>query len=89
MNSLLGNFNLPMGANAPSILMAAFGAAMRGENPAQFLQNLAQQHPQLRQYDFSNIQAAAQQVCQDHNVDPNQVANKVNEVLAPIVNQTH
>lgn len=55
MNSLLGNLNVPMGANAPSLLMQAFGAAMRGEDPKTFLQNLAQQHPQLKQYDFSNL----------------------------------
>jgi len=36
--------------------MQAMGAALRGESPQQFMQNLAQTHPQLRQLDLSNLQ---------------------------------
>lgn len=91
MNSLLGglmNFSnpapaaMPMGSSGPSLLMQALGAAMRGEDPRTFLQNLAQSHPQLKQYDFTNLQATAEQVCRDHNIDPNQVAANINNVLA-------
>lgn len=46
MNSFLGNFpHLPTSmmnsAQMPSILMQAFGAAMRGETPQSFMANLA------------------------------------------------
>jgi len=43
----------------PNMLMQAFGAALRGEDPHTFLQNLAVQHPQLKQYDLSNLQQTA------------------------------
>lgn len=43
----------------PNMLMQAFGAALRGEDPHTFIQNLAAQHPQLKQYDLSNLQQAA------------------------------
>jgi hypothetical protein len=46
-------------AQMPNILMQAFGAALRGEDPHTFLQNLAAQHPQLKQYDLSNLQQTA------------------------------
>jgi hypothetical protein len=47
------------GASMPNMLMQAFGAALRGEDPHVFLQNLAAQHPQLRQYDLSNLEQTA------------------------------
>ena len=53
----------------PNILMQAIGAAMRGESPQQFMQNLANTHPQLKQYDLTNLQQTAQQVCQQNGVD--------------------
>lgn len=54
---------------APNILLQAIGAAMRGESPQQFMQNLANTHPQLKQYDLTNLQQTAQQVCQQNGVD--------------------
>jgi len=32
---------------------------MRGESPNDFMKNLANSHPQLRQYDLNNLGAAA------------------------------
>lgn len=55
MNSFLGGLgnallntqkvSKPQQASMPNILMQAIGAAMRGESPQAFLQNLAQNHP--------------------------------------------
>lgn len=55
MNSFLGGLgntllntqkvSKPQKASMPNILMQAIGAAMRGESPQAFLQNLAQTHP--------------------------------------------
>lgn len=90
MNSLLSGFgNTFLNATkastsiptSPNLLMQAFGAALRGESPQQFMQNLANQHPQLRQYDLSNLQATAQQVCQQNNVNPNQVLNELDNTF--------
>ena len=95
MNSLLSNLGssllggtarTPMAAaKTPNILMQAFGAALRNESPQQFLQNLAQTHPQLRQYDFSNIQQAAQQVCQQNGVDIQDAVNKLDNITSTLM----
>lgn len=95
MNSLLGGlgnslFNsmrssIPTTAagaqTSPNILLQAVGAAIRGEDPHTFMQNLASQHPQLRQVDLSNLPAAAQQVCNQNGVDPNQVLSQLENQL--------
>jgi len=43
----------------PNILMQAMGAALRHEDPHEFMAKLAQQHPELKQYDLSNLQQTA------------------------------
>mgnify|MGYP006935967385 CR=1 FL=1 len=68
MNMLGGNNN---------IMLQAMGAMMRGESPRQFLQNLAQNNPQLQGLDLNNLQQTAQQVCKDNNVD---MGAKMNEL---------
>ena len=73
------------GAQMPSILMQAMGAALRGESPQAFMQQLAQQHPQLRQYDLSNLQNTAQQVCQQNGVDMQDAINKIDNIAKTIM----
>lgn len=68
----------------PNMLMQAFGAALRGEDPHTFLQNLAAQHPQLKQYDLSNLQQAAQQVCQQNGVDMQSAINQLDNITSSI-----
>lgn len=94
MNSLLGGFgNAFMNMNkinsiapttnnmgAPNILMQAMGAALRGESPQQFMQNLAQTHPQLKQYDLSNLPQTAQQICQQNGVDMQEAINQIDNI---------
>ena len=75
MNSILG-----MMGNG-NIMMQAFGAMMRGENPKQFLSNLAQSNPQLKGLDFNNLQQTAQQVCNDNGVDMNAKINEIKSQL--------
>lgn len=71
--------------NGPSIMFQALGAMMRGESPQQFMQGLAQQHPQLRGIDFSNMQAAAQSICQQNGVDMNTLTNQLEQSAAGIM----
>lgn len=100
MNSLLGGIgnafmNMQKAAPAakaagttqqmPNMLMQAIGAALRGESPQQFMQNLAQQHPQLRQYDLSNLSQTAQQVCQQKGVDMQQAINQIDNITSSII----
>lgn len=96
MNSLLGSFGnvfkntskinqFQKTPQQPNILMQAIGAALRGESPQQFMQNLAQTHPQLRQYDLSNLQDTAQQICQQKGVDINQTINQIDDITSNIL----
>lgn len=99
MNSLLGGFGngllnsmkasgqapIQGTTGGPNILMSAFGAAMRGESPQQFMANLANQHPQLKQLDLSNLQQTAQQVCQQNGVNPNDVLGQIDNAFGSII----
>ena len=94
MNSLLGNLgnvfkNLQQvsapaqtaaATQTPNILLQALGAALRHEDPHIFMENLAKQHPQLRQYDLSNLQQTAQTICQQKGVDANQLASQIDDI---------
>lgn len=88
MNMTKGNMTTPLKAAAPqqpSILMQAIGAALRHESPQQFMLNLAQTHPQLKQYDLTNLQQTAQQVCQDNNVDIQSAINQLDNITSSMV----
>ena len=97
MNSLLGGlgnvlFNTAKPTMAmqptqqmPNILLQAIGAAMRGESPQVFMQNLASQHPQLKQLDLSNLQGAAQQVCQQQGVNMQDAITKLDSTVGSIM----
>ena len=69
----------------PNILMQAMGAALRGEDPHTFMQNLAAQHPQLKQYDLSNLSQAAQQVCQQNGVDMQSAIEQIDNLTSSII----
>ena len=71
MNSILGM----LGNN--NIMMQAMGAMMRGENPKQFLSNLAKTNPQLQGLDFNNLEQTAKTVCDNNGIDMN---SKINEL---------
>lgn len=100
MNSLLGGLSnfmttstpaqtMPTQAafnnfNQPNMLLQAMGAAMRGESPQEFMQKLAQTHPQLRQYDLNNLQQTAQQVCQEKGVNMQDAINRIESITSPL-----
>ena len=69
----------------PNILMQAMGAALRGEDPHTFMQNLAAQHPQLKQYDLSNLSQTAQQVCQQNGVDMQSAIDQIDNITSSIM----
>ena len=74
--SILGNFG-----GGSNIMMQAVCAFMRGESPQAFLQNLARTNPNLQGLDFTNINATAQKVCQEHGVDANKLAAEIRNAL--------
>ena len=63
-------FNNPM-------MMQAFGAMMRGENPQSFLKNLANTNPQLQGLDLDNLEGTAKSLCEKNNIDMNQLADQI------------
>ena len=91
MNSARGQSVIPKIAQAevqpqmPNMLMQAFGAALRGEDPHTFLQNIAAQHPQLKQYDLSNLQQTAQQVCQQNGVDMQSAIDQLDNITSSFI----
>ena len=84
-SSLMNMAQAPSTQATPNILMQAFGAALRNESPQEFLQNLARSHPQLKQYDFSNIQQTAQQICQQNGVNAQDVVNKLDNITSNLM----
>ena len=91
MNSLfnmLGSMgNAAGGVNGTSILLQAVGAAMRGESPQAFMKRLANQHPQLKKMNLDDLQASAQQLCQQNGVNPDELAKQIDGVIGPVVNK--
>ena len=84
MNDLLSMLG-GMGGNTggTSILLQAFGAAMRGESPQAFLKKLANTHPQLKRINFNDLQGEAQRLANENNVNINDVTKHIDEAFAP------
>ena len=93
MNSLLGklgngelnlsSFTQPK-QRMTSMLMQAFSAELRGESPQQFMQNLANQHPQLKQLDLNNLQSTAQSLCNQKGINSDAVLNQIDNAAKTI-----
>ena len=76
-NSLLSIF----GGGNSNIMLQAIGAAMRGESPQAFLQNLAATNPALRGVDLNDINGSAQRLCRERGIDPDKLANDIKQSL--------
>ena len=76
-NSLLSIF----GGGNNNIMLQAIGAAMRGESPQTFLQNLAATNPALRGVDLNDINGSAQRLCRERGIDPDKLANEIKQTL--------
>ena len=59
------------------MIMKAMGAMMRGENPSDFLKNLANSNPQLQGYDLNNLEGTAKALCEKNNVNMEQLAEQI------------
>ena len=73
MNPLMMLGNL----NNNSIVMKAFGAMMRGENPQTFLKNLANTEPKLQGLDLDNLENTAKSLCEQNNVNMEELADTI------------
>lgn len=73
------------GLNGGSILLQAVGAAMRGESAQSFMSRLANQHPQLKEIDLNDLQGSAQQLCQQKGLNADELAQKLDGVIDPLI----
>ena len=70
MLQMLGNNN---------IVMSAIGAMMRGENPQDFIKNLANTNPKLQGLDLNNLENTAKTLCDQNGIDMNELAGRIKE----------
>ena len=71
--------NLISSLSGNPIVMSALGAMMRGENPRDFIKNLANTNPKLQGLDFDNLEGTAKALCEQNNIDMNELADKIQE----------
>lgn len=69
--------NLLMSLGNNKIVMSALGAMMRGENPNDFIKNLANTNPKLQGLDLDNLEGTAKALCDKNGIDMNELANKI------------
>ena len=81
----LGGAGASGGISGTAILMQAIGAAMRGESPQAFMKRLANQHPQLKKLNLDDLQGSAQQLCQQQGVNADELAQKLDNIIDPMV----
>ena len=66
-----------MGLMNNRYIMSAVGAMMRGENPKDFMRNLANSNPQLQGLDFDDLEGTAKTLCERNNVNMNELAEQI------------
>ena len=69
--------NLLMGLGNNKMVMSAIGAMMRGENPKDFMRNLANSNPMLQGLDLDNLEGTAKALCDKNGIDMNELAGKI------------
>ena len=69
--------NLFMSLANNKYVMSAVGAMMRGENPSDFMRNLANTNPKLQGLDFNNLEDTARTICEQNNVNMNELADQI------------
>ena len=57
--------------------MSAVGAMMRGENPKDYIKNLANTNPKLQGLDLDNLEETAKALCDKNGYDMNELASKI------------
>lgn len=68
--AMLGNNN---------IIMSAIGAMMRGENPQDFIKNLANTNQKLQGLDLDNLESTAKTLCDRNGINMNELAGRIQE----------
>lgn len=85
MNSILNAISGASGSTGTSILLQAIGAAMRGEDAQTFMKRLANQHPQLKKVNLSDLAGSAQQLAKQNNVDVDGLTQQLDGIIDPMI----
>lgn len=83
-NPILGFLSGAAGGGT-NILLQAVGAAMRGESAHDFMTRLANERPELKQVNLNDLQGTAQALAQQKGIDVNQLAQKIDGVIEPVI----
>ena len=86
MNSLLNLFG-GAGGGGTSILFQAIGAAMRGESPQDFIQNIANSDPRLKKVDLNDLMGSAQKLAQEQGLNIDDVQKQIDQAINPMINR--
>ena len=84
MNPIVNQMMQTMFGNNP--LMQLYKTVVSAKNPAQMMQNVTQQNPQLQQtmnfinQNGGNAQQLYYNVCQQRNTDPNIIINQLRNI---------
>ena len=62
-----------------NIVMSAVGAMMRGENPKEFMRNLASTNPKLQGLDLDDLEGTARSLCEKNNVNMEELADRIKD----------
>ena len=82
MNPIMNMFSGgSSGGNGTNILLQAVGAALRGESPQAFMKRLANSHPALKKMNLDDLYGSAQQLCQEHGLNADEVARGVDNTI--------
>lgn len=71
--------NFLMGLANNNIVMSAVGAMMRGENPREFMRNLANTNPKLQGLDLDDLEGTARSLCEKNNVNMEELADRIKD----------
>ena len=71
--------NILMNLSNNSIVMSAIGAMMRGENPKEFMRNLANTNPKLQGLDLEDLEGTAKSLCEKNNVNMEELADRIKD----------
>ena len=69
-----------------NIIMQAIGAMFRGESPTVFMKNLAKTNPIFQGYDYENLEATANKVCEENGEDINVVQSQITDFAKSYIN---
>lgn len=71
--------NLFMSLANNNIVMSAVGAMMRGENPKEFMRNLASTNPKLQGLNLDDLEGTARSLCEKNNVSMDELADQIKD----------